>query len=116
MRQIHKAYNLKLAANTKSIKPEIKLEDGDVIGGFINIEKEASLPVGFTNVGITASGRDIVDPIDVKSWKQRAGGSYDNSYKPFYIDEKQVKVTIESSIAPTTDVNLQLVLIHKQHC
>ena len=112
-RQVHKAYPITF--DTASVTKDISLEPGLVIGGYIQIDNEANLPPGFSNLGIKSEGNsDLVDPVDIRAWKQRTGGSYLDSVKAFYFDEKRVRINLDASAAPEDDVNLQLVLIYDQ--
>ena len=111
--QIHKTYNIPLSSGKKTNKVPVTLEQGDVIAGFINVDDASKLGAGFTNLSITsASGKDLVDPVDYRAWKQRSGGTYLDSAKPFYITDKQVYINIYADNNAQADVNFQLVVIH----
>ena len=116
MKQVHKSYPLTLAVGKTSLKERITLEPGTVVGGFIVIEDKTKLTDGeFTNVGIKSMGNsDLVDPVDVRAWEQRSGGSYLDSLKQFFFSEKEVNVIIETGTTQAAAVNLQLVLIFNQ--
>ena len=110
---VEKAHVISL--NDSRVKELIQLDTDNVIGIYVDVSNPDALAEGFTNISIsTQSGKSIAEPTNYKSWLLRQGGYYLEAIKPVSIrHDKSLFIEIESTSAPSKQVDFQLVFVHQ---
>ena len=110
-----KTTSLKVVLATGETKHSVDVTNnyGHIKGAFVTIADETNLPNDIVKAALTdVNSRPFVE-LDVREWKRRTGGSFYSSMIPLALNHANLKFQLNTSTAPTSDVVLDVVLVHE---